>query len=63
MDLSQITVILPALNEAAALPTALASFPPEAGLLVVDNGSTDQTAGAGGDPGPLVHRDPGEPPA
>ena len=44
MDLSGITVILPALNEAAALPTALASFPPGVELLVVDNGSTDGTA-------------------
>ena len=44
VDLSRVTVILPALNEAVALPIALASFPPEAGLLVVDNGSTDQTA-------------------
>jgi glycosyltransferase involved in cell wall biosynthesis len=44
VDLSRVTVILPALNEAAALPTALASFPPEVDLLVVDNGSTDQTA-------------------
>ena len=44
VDLSRVTVILPALNEAVALPTALASFPAEAGLLVVDNGSTDQTA-------------------
>jgi glycosyltransferase involved in cell wall biosynthesis len=44
MELSHVTVILPALNEAAALPTALASFPPEVDLLVVDNGSTDQTA-------------------
>jgi glycosyltransferase involved in cell wall biosynthesis len=44
VDLSRVTVILPALNEAAALPTALASFPPQVGLLVVDNGSTDQTA-------------------
>jgi glycosyltransferase involved in cell wall biosynthesis len=44
VDLSRVTVILPALNEAAALPTALTSFPPEAGLVVVDNGSTDQTA-------------------
>ena len=44
VDLSRVTVILPALDEAAALPTALASFPPEAGLLVVDNGSTDRTA-------------------
>jgi glycosyltransferase involved in cell wall biosynthesis len=44
MDLSHVTVILPALNEAAALPTALASFPSQVDLLVVDNGSTDQTA-------------------
>jgi glycosyltransferase involved in cell wall biosynthesis len=44
VDLSRVTVILPALNEAAALPTALASFPPQVGMLVVDNGSTDQTA-------------------
>jgi glycosyltransferase involved in cell wall biosynthesis len=44
VDLSRVTVILPALNEAAALPTALASFPPQVGLLVVDNGSTDRTA-------------------
>jgi glycosyltransferase involved in cell wall biosynthesis len=44
VDLSRVTVILPALNEAAALPTALASFPPAVDLLVVDNGSTDQTA-------------------
>jgi glycosyltransferase involved in cell wall biosynthesis len=44
VDLSCVTVILPALNEAAALPTALASFPPQVDLLVVDNGSTDQTA-------------------
>jgi glycosyltransferase involved in cell wall biosynthesis len=44
VDLSRVTVIMPALDEAAALPTALASFPPQVGLLVVDNGSTDQTA-------------------
>jgi glycosyltransferase involved in cell wall biosynthesis len=44
VDLACVTVILPALNEAAALPTALASFPPEVDLLVVDNGSVDQTA-------------------
>jgi glycosyltransferase involved in cell wall biosynthesis len=43
-DPSRVTVILPALNEAAALPTALASFPPGVELLVVDNGSTDKTA-------------------
>jgi glycosyltransferase involved in cell wall biosynthesis len=44
MDLSGITVVLPALDEAAALPAALASFPPGVDLLVVDNGSSDGTA-------------------
>jgi glycosyltransferase involved in cell wall biosynthesis len=43
-DLARVTVILPALNEAAALPAALASFPAGVDLLVVDNGSTDKTA-------------------
>jgi glycosyltransferase involved in cell wall biosynthesis len=58
VDLSHVTVILPALNEAAALPTALASFPPEAGLLVVDNGSTDQTAAVAAAHGATVVHEP-----
>jgi glycosyltransferase involved in cell wall biosynthesis len=58
VDLSSVTVILPALNEAAALPTALASFPPEAGLLVVDNGSTDQTAAVAAAHGAQVVHEP-----
>jgi glycosyltransferase involved in cell wall biosynthesis len=58
VDLSRVTVILPALNEAAALPTALASFPPEAGLLVVDNGSTDQTAAVAAAHGAQVVHEP-----
>jgi glycosyltransferase involved in cell wall biosynthesis len=44
MDLARVSVVLPALNEAAALPVALASFPAQADLVVVDNGSTDATA-------------------
>jgi glycosyltransferase involved in cell wall biosynthesis len=44
MDLSGVTVVLPALDEAAALPAALASFPTGVDLLVVDNGSSDDTA-------------------
>jgi glycosyltransferase involved in cell wall biosynthesis len=44
MDLSGVTVVLPALDEAAALPAALASFPPGVDLVVVDNGSSDDTA-------------------
>jgi rSAM/selenodomain-associated transferase 1 len=44
MDLSTVTVVLPALDEAEALPAALASFPSGVDLLVVDNGSRDRTA-------------------
>jgi glycosyltransferase involved in cell wall biosynthesis len=58
VDLSRVTVILPALDEAAALPTALASFPPQVGLLVVDNGSTDQTAAVAAAHGAQVVREP-----
>src|SRR6266536_2363929 len=44
LDLRAVTVVLPALDEAAALPAALASFPAGIDLVVVDNGSTDGTA-------------------
>ncbi len=37
-------VILPALDEAAAIPSVLAGLPPEFRAIVVDNGSTDGTA-------------------
>jgi glycosyltransferase involved in cell wall biosynthesis len=37
-------VILPALDEAAAIPAVLAGLPPEYRPIVVDNGSTDETA-------------------
>jgi glycosyltransferase involved in cell wall biosynthesis len=58
VDLSCVTVILPALNEAVALPVALASFPPEVDLLVVDNGSTDQTAAVAAAHGARVVHEP-----
>jgi glycosyltransferase involved in cell wall biosynthesis len=58
VDLARVTVILPALNEAAALPVALASFPPEVDLLVVDNGSTDQTAAVAAAHGARVVHEP-----
>jgi glycosyltransferase involved in cell wall biosynthesis len=58
VDLFRVTVILPALNEAAALPTALASFPPGVSLLVVDNGSTDQTATVAATHGARVVHEP-----
>jgi len=36
--------VLPCLDEAAALPAVLATLPPDWPVLVVDNGSTDDTA-------------------
>jgi glycosyltransferase involved in cell wall biosynthesis len=44
MHLRGVTVVLPALDEAEALPAALASFPPGVDVLVVDNASRDATA-------------------
>ena len=42
---SVIDVILPCLDEAAALPGVLARIPPGARAIVVDNGSTDGSPG------------------
>lgn len=39
-----VTVVLPCLNEAEALPGVLAAIPPDYQALVVDNNSTDGTA-------------------
>ena len=58
MDPSRVTVILPALDEAEALPAALASFRPGLDLLVVDNGSTDATAEVAVAAGARVVREP-----
>lgn len=38
---STVDVILPCLDEAAALPGVLADIPPDFGVIVVDNGSSD----------------------
>lgn len=43
-DRTRLCVVMPALNEADALPAALAGRPPDVRVLVVDNGSTDGTA-------------------
>jgi glycosyltransferase involved in cell wall biosynthesis len=53
-----VTVVLPALNEAAALPVALGTFPPGIDLVVVDNGSTDATAEVAEAHGARVVREP-----
>jgi glycosyltransferase involved in cell wall biosynthesis len=58
MDLSGVTVVLPALDEAAALPAALASFPAGIDLLVVDNGSSDGTAAIAAAAGARVVTEP-----
>ncbi len=44
MTSGRVTVVLPALDEAIALPLVLATLPPGYHALVVDNGSTDGTA-------------------
>jgi glycosyltransferase involved in cell wall biosynthesis len=49
-----IDVILPALDEAAALPTVLAALPAGYRAVVVDNGSTDGTADVAAAAGALV---------
>jgi glycosyltransferase involved in cell wall biosynthesis len=58
MDLSGVTVVLPALDEATARPAALASFPTGVDLLVVDNGSSDDTAAVAAAAGARVVAEP-----
>jgi glycosyltransferase involved in cell wall biosynthesis len=58
MDLSGVTVVLPALDEATALPAALASFLSGVDLLVVDNGSSDDTAAVASAAGARVVSEP-----
>ncbi|HQU45051.1 MAG TPA: glycosyltransferase family 2 protein [Pirellulales bacterium] len=44
-ELSSVTVVIPAFNEEASLPLVLADLPPVGQVIVVDNASTDDTAG------------------
>lgn len=44
MNLSGVTVIIPALNEERSLPFVLRDLPPVGRVIVVDNGSTDGTS-------------------
>ncbi len=53
-----IDVILPALDEAAALPGLLARLPPGYRAIVVDNGSTDDTAAVAAAHGAMVVVEP-----
>lgn len=50
----EVTVVLPCLNEAESLPAVLAAIPPGYRALVVDNNSTDDTAGVAGRHGAAV---------
>ena len=53
-----VDVVLPALNEAAALPHVLAGLPAGYRAIVVDNGSTDATASVASARGALVVTEP-----
>ena len=58
MNLNEVTVIIPALNEEQALPLVLRDLPPVGRVIVVDNGSTDGTAELAARAGALVVREP-----
>ncbi|WHT16944.1 glycosyltransferase family 2 protein [Crossiella sp. CA-258035] len=53
-----VDVVLPCLNEAAALPAVLSQFPPGYHAIVVDNGSTDGTAAVAAALGATVLHEP-----
>ena len=53
-----VDVVLPCLNEAEALPAVLAAMPAGYGVLVVDNGSTDDTVAVATSGGATVVSEP-----
>ena len=53
-----VDVVLPCLNEAAALPAVLASLPPGFRAVVVDNGSDDDSAAVAAASGAFVVTEP-----
>jgi glycosyltransferase involved in cell wall biosynthesis len=59
-DAARVSVIIPALNEEASLPSVLADIPGAyvREILVVDNGSTDRTAAVALEGGARVIREP-----
>jgi len=57
-DRIEVAVIIPALNEAESLPLVLDELPPVDTVIVVDNGSTDNTADLARDCGATVVSEP-----
>ncbi|QDT04970.1 Undecaprenyl-phosphate mannosyltransferase [Rubripirellula lacrimiformis] len=57
-DLESVVVIIPALNEQRSLPLVLADIPHVSQVIVVDNGSTDDTAKVAVDGGASVVHEP-----
>lgn len=58
MNLNEVTVIIPALNEEQALPLVLRDLPPVGRIIVVDNGSKDSTAAVAANAGAIVVPEP-----
>ncbi len=60
MTTEKVAIVIPALNEEAALPPLLAEIPPDIAdfILVVDNGSTDDTTQAAKGAGSTVISEP-----
>jgi len=57
-DYSAVTVIIPALNEANSIPLVLSDLPVVGRVIVVDNGSTDDTASLAAKHGASVIHEP-----
>ncbi len=58
MELKDVAVIIPALNEEASLPLVLRDLPAVGRVIVVDNGSTDGTARVAAAAGAAVRSEP-----
>ena len=56
-ELSDVVVIIPALNEEASLPLVLEALPPVGTVIVVDNGSHDRTGEVASNGGARVFRE------
>jgi glycosyltransferase involved in cell wall biosynthesis len=58
MALDDVAVVIPALNEADSLPLVLSAMPSVGHVIVVDNGSTDDTPGVARAGGAVVVHEP-----